>query len=132
MPTRSSPTRRTSSSARSGCVARRSTHTHTPQPAAPRPAARGPHGPSPFVAPAAIPPPPQPSPPLCQALDPDNNGWLKLNKFRDLMQGVGDAPLADGELDAMLAALPRAKRTDEDGNEFEVVAYEDYVAMVAR
>ncbi len=40
--------------------------------------------------------------------------------------------MGEPEVNAMLAAMPKGKREDEDGNSFDVVMYEDYVAMVAR
>ena len=45
---------------------------------------------------------------------------------------MGASPLSENEINTFISILPKSTRTDDDGKEFEVVAYEDYVAMVAR
>lgn len=67
-----------------------------------------------------------------QALDPANNGYIPLEKFKDTMTSTGAAPMKESEFSAFLSVLPRSKKVDEDGKEFEVVMYEGYVAMVGR
>lgn len=45
---------------------------------------------------------------------------------------MGTSPLSETEINAMMNLLPKSTRTDEDDKEFEVVTYEDYVALVSR
>jgi hypothetical protein len=67
-----------------------------------------------------------------RALDAHNNGWIKLEKFTELMTGMGADPMPDAAFKTMLALFGKGKEQDEDGNEFEVVYYESYAAMGTR
>ncbi len=53
-----------------------------------------------------------------------------MSKFRDMLESK--AGMSEAEAAVFLAAIPRGRREDDEGKEYEVLLYEDYVAMMGR